>query len=482
MTTAYRHTILYLLLALVLLQLAVTLLTYGFSLYDDEAFWHYIGRNWLRHGLVPYSGGADNKSPLIFLIFGISDLLFGVNYWFPRVLGTGVEALGMWYLYRIAVLMAGRRAGILAVSMYGLALLWRSTEGRFVSLTETYEVTCMILAVYYFLLGRGNRDYLISGSLAGLGFAFRLTGIAGMAAIGLFSFQRGWKAVLYFTGGLVLCLVILAGAATLAGIHLSDCWQFAIADNFGGGSFQNRDYPESVTKGFFHSEMILFYPPVLAYFLMKKKIDILFIWLVAGCLCIWRIGYFSNAHLKDILPPLALTAALSIDRMMDTLRLPFKQGLAVIWICWFPKDTEPIFCVDNVLHPVIATPQSYCAAPWSPLDNYSRKKLGLWIKANTGIHDKVYIANYASAILVYTERLCPSIYFSTNEGDRAKKIFYRQMDADKPDLLAVPLNNDYETNVSKEQRDYIRDLTSSWYREDTCMYGYTIYRIQKKRS
>ena len=60
----------------------------------DESMWHYIGRNWIRNGLVPYQGGVDNKSPLIFLIFGISDWLFGVNYWFPRLLGIAVQSTG----------------------------------------------------------------------------------------------------------------------------------------------------------------------------------------------------------------------------------------------------------------------------------------------------------------------------------------------------------------------------------------------------
>ncbi|HXB28723.1 MAG TPA: hypothetical protein VNW49_02835, partial [Puia sp.] len=51
-----------------LLQVFVGLFTNGFTLSFDEAMWHYIGRNWFRHGLIPYSGGMDNKSPLIFAV------------------------------------------------------------------------------------------------------------------------------------------------------------------------------------------------------------------------------------------------------------------------------------------------------------------------------------------------------------------------------------------------------------------------------
>src|SRR3569623_3551553 len=97
----------------------------------------YICRNWFRNGLVPYNGGVDNKSPIIFAIFGLSDKLFGVNYWFGRVLGTLVQSVGIYYLCKLAKHIAGERAGILAISFYGLSLLWHGTGGRYVSFTET---------------------------------------------------------------------------------------------------------------------------------------------------------------------------------------------------------------------------------------------------------------------------------------------------------------------------------------------------------
>src|SRR5579871_5354318 len=97
-----------------ILQLIVAFFTYYHSLTFDEAMWQYIGRNWFRNGLVPYTGGVDNKSPMIFAIFGLSDKLFGVNYWFGRVLGALVQSVGIYYLYKLAKHIAGEQAGILA--------------------------------------------------------------------------------------------------------------------------------------------------------------------------------------------------------------------------------------------------------------------------------------------------------------------------------------------------------------------------------
>src|SRR6202012_5875150 len=123
--------IFYLLIALTCLQLFITLLTNGFAFSQEEAMWHYIGRNWFRHGLVPYRGGADNKSPLFYVIFGLSDYLFGVNYWFPRVLGTIVQSMGIFYVSKIAKQIYGKQAELLAGSFYGLSVLWHGADGRY---------------------------------------------------------------------------------------------------------------------------------------------------------------------------------------------------------------------------------------------------------------------------------------------------------------------------------------------------------------
>ena len=110
-----------------ILQLLVALLPNHLNF--DEAMWQYIGRNWFRNGLVPYSGGVDNKSPLIFALFGLSDKLFGVNCWFPRIVGTACQSAGIYYVYKIAKHIASDYAAIFSITIYGLSLLWKSTDG-----------------------------------------------------------------------------------------------------------------------------------------------------------------------------------------------------------------------------------------------------------------------------------------------------------------------------------------------------------------
>jgi hypothetical protein len=50
-----------LIFAIVVLKLIISLFTDGLTFTHEEAMWQYIGRNWLRFGMIPYSDGVDNK-------------------------------------------------------------------------------------------------------------------------------------------------------------------------------------------------------------------------------------------------------------------------------------------------------------------------------------------------------------------------------------------------------------------------------------
>jgi hypothetical protein len=467
-----------LLLVLGMLQLAVSLLTFGFSLYDDEAIWHYIGRTWLRMGIIPYQQSFDNKTPLIWLVFGFSDLLFGVNYWFPRLLGTIVELVGVWYVFKIGAHLGGRRTGILAMTMYGLALLWRCTEGRYPSLTETFEVTFVTIAIFLTLTATGKRNFVVIGLLTGLAIAFRLTGLTAAAAIFLFSWRK--RGAFTFAASAVGCGIGLVALTLLAGIHGKEFLQFGLLINFQRGQpFDPALYLTRMTRAFFHNELVCFYPLALLYFAMTRKADILLVWLVGGCLYILALGTFSEAYFKDILPPLAIAAAAAVDLLATKAGISFRKTLAVIWICFFPKDTEPLFAATEMTNPGAhtGTSESYCAPPYPPLTNYARKQVGLWIKMHTRPDDIVYVPT--PTVLVYTERRCPALYFSAGANwEAARLVFYQQLANRKPDLIALPLNAGNESNVSPEQREHLHSLAQSEaYRADTCINGYSIYRL-----
>lgn len=462
-----------------LVQLGIAFLTDGFGFSFDEAMWQYIGRNWFRHDLTPYSGGVDNKSPLIFAVFGISDKLFGVNYWFPRVLGIVCQSAGLYFVYRIAKHIAGSRTGMIALTLYGLSLLWRSTGSKYVSYTETYAITAIIIAFYFFITAQNNRNFFYSGLIAGIGAAFRYSAFFGIAALFIAIAGKNFKASLVFTSGVFTALLLFVFFLIISGIGLHDFIIYSFSDNFGAGSPTDHSILwriENFLDKFFYSELILFYPAVIGYFIIRKKIDPLGLWLIFEFIGIHIIGIYDRVHLKDFLPVFSLMSAIAIQHAVEIYNIPSRQMTLIIWISFFPKVIEPFVGLKKLFRPPPDKSETYCKGRNEHLDEDSKRKLGLWIKANTRDVDKVLIAGLGAQIQAYTERISPSIYFNATQTGIAKRRFWNDISADLPALVAVPMFADYTQNVGVDTRDFITGFIGKNYKRDTCMYGYNIYR------
>ena len=137
---------------------------------------------------------------------------------------------------KIAKHTAGHRAGILAISFYGLSVLWHGADGKYVASTEVFDIVFVIAAFYYFLTAKSKKAYFISGFLMSIGLAFRLSAVFGIPALFIASFRRGTRCMLMFCSGVLSGMLFLALLGTLAGINLYDVYTFTLADNFGSGS------------------------------------------------------------------------------------------------------------------------------------------------------------------------------------------------------------------------------------------------------
>ncbi len=484
-----KRNLLQLIIIFAVLQLLIAFLTDGMIFAHDEAMWHYIGRNWFRHGLVPYRGGVDNKSPLVFILFGISDWLFGVNYWFPRILGTVIECIGLYFVFKTARYFAGAKplslsndrseqAGLLAVTIYGLSLLWRNTGGKYVSFTETYEMTCIVAAFYWAMAVTKRGHALVSGLFAGLGFCFNVFAFFGIAAIGISSLQKKFADAIAFSIGVLTSIALMALIISLSGIHLQDVFIYGFKDNVGPGSPTDISLSgklENFENGFFYSELILLYPAAIAYFLIVKKIDAIAIWLICSFIGINLLGIYARPHFKHLLPALSLMNALSVIYLVDKYHLPFKQVKIIIWICFFPKVFEPLFGVKKLFFGTAGKPSTdICGQTYE----YSKKKLGLWVRANTTEQERVLVAGHGAQVQVYSERLSPTIFFNITQTARAKKIFVAEVGSNKPGMILIPVTGDYNKNVNQDIRMFLDTLVEKNYDRDTCMYGYAIYRLK----
>ena len=467
---------------LLVLQLFVTLFTDSFALSFDEAMWHYIGRNWFRNGLTPYSGGIDNKSPLIFAIFGLSDKLFGVNYWFPRVLGTVCQAIGIFYIYKIGRHLSGERAGLLAMSFYGLSLLWHATGGKYVSYTETYDVLFIILAVYHYLTAKNKGDLFVAGLLAGTAFAFRLTGAFGILAIFISCLVKNRRYALVFCVGAACNIIVFMVSCLIAGISLHDLLTYGLTDNFGPGSATDHTLLwkwHNFSAKFLLSGMLLFYPFLLGYLFIKRKVDLFVLWLILAFIAINAVGIYDAVHLKELLPALSLISAFFVDFLLNRYMFRTSLALLVIWIVFFPYLSEQRATVKRLLSNDTGAPPKPCTPPYAIPDEGTRKLLGQWVRDHTAPQDKVYIAGFGAQVQAYSERISATVYFNATQTLVAKERFYRDMRSNKPAMILIPLFPEYKQTVSPDMRQFVAEMVTRDYKPAGCMNGYSVYRISK---
>lgn len=495
----YRPMALILLFAL--LQTCVAFLTNQQTFTHEESMWHYIGRNWFRHGLTPYAGGVDNKSPLIFAVFGLSDVLFGIDYWFPRVAGIAVQCVGMLFIYKIALFIANRygtanaegrsaspvikeihsrQTATIALTLYGLSILWRAAGGKYVSFTETYAVAFVLASVYCYIAAEGRGKTFLSGALAALAIGWRLSAAFSVLAIFIHASVKRKNALIPFIAGAISGLLVLTLLALAAGINLNDLYIYAFADNFTAGSTTDHSFAwrfEKFVDNFFYSELILFYPAIIAYFFTKKQYSLLTIWLVCEFTGINALGIYARPHFKQLLPVLCLISGISIAHLVHQYGVSFRNAMIVAWLVFFPKITEPITGLKKLFAPGPDRSKEYCAPPYPRTDETSEKKLGLWIRANTKPGDLVFVAGFGARVQLYSERLSPTIYFNVTQTDRAAMDLIITLNQKKPQLIALPLFSDYKKYVKPEITQPIDMLINSAYSYERCLYGYAIYRL-----
>jgi hypothetical protein len=477
--------VIYVIVILVLLQLFIALLTNGFAMSADEAMWHYIGRNWFRNGLVPYSGGVDNKSPLFFAIFGLSDKLFGVNYWFPRVFGTLCQTAGIYYIYKIANQIAGRQAGILAISFYGLSVLWHGADGRYVSYTETYEVMFIIISFYFFISAQSKKSFFISGFMAAIGLCFRLSAFFGIVALFIACLYKRKEFTPIFCLGVLAGILFPALAGILAGINLHDVFTYALADNFGSGSTTDHSFLWRMVQFynmFFYSEVILFYPLVLVYLFIKRRIDWLILWLIFAFIGINVVGNYARVDLKEMLPAMSLMGAFAMTHLINTFNISLRQVMLIVWICFSPKIVEPFVNFKRLFTGEFQKAENFCHEPFIQPDESASRQLGWWVKANTAPNEKVFVAGYGSQVQAYSERISPSIYFNATQTRIAKERFFKDMKQNKPAVILVPLFPEYKQYIDADLRLYVDELVAKDYYFERCMFNYNVYRIRIEKT
>jgi hypothetical protein len=339
-----------------------------------------------------------------------------------------------------------------------------------------------IISFYFFLSHKGKKGLFISGSLAAMALGFRLSAFFSIGALFIASFRKKRIYTMTFCIGVLSGIVFLALVGFLAGINLHDVYTNAFADNFGTGSTTDHDFWWRMVQFynmFFYSELILFYPLLLIYLFIIKRVDWLVLWLIFVFIGINVVGNYARVDMKELLPAMSLIGAFVLSHLINFYNLSMKQVMVIIWICFTPKLVEPLLNFQRLFTGEFQKAENFCHEPFIQPDESASRQLGWWVKANTSPQEKVLVAGYGSQVQAYSERISPTIYFNATQTLIAKRRFFQDMKQSKPGMILVPLFPEYKQYIDADLRLYVDELLARDYYLDRCMFNYNVYKIRK---
>jgi hypothetical protein len=356
--------------------------------------------------------------------------------------------------------------------------MWKVTGGKLVSFTETYATACIIYSFYKCLVTETRKGFLISGVVAGLAIAFRISALFSVIAILILCIKRKRGGVVPFLSGMIGSCTVLLGIAILAGIHPGKMLEYMVLENFGAGSITAQTLSwklRGFIDNFFLSYLVIFAPFTICYIVIKKKVDALVIWFILTFIGINFLGIYARPHFKELLPSLSLMSGLVLAYLPSNYSFSSRIALILTVILFFPTSLEPYWGIKKWLNPPVIDQQAYCAPGTMQATEEAEKQLGLWIRTNTKESDKVYVAGFGARVQVFSERLSPTVYFNVTQTYRAISTIYTDLHSTPPEMIAVPTFENYKKYVQSDIRRIVDDLIKSQYTFSKCLYGYNIY-------
>jgi hypothetical protein len=432
------------------LMLTMTINSPSFMrLNEDEGIWFYIGRVWLSDNIPPYVGTSDNKTPAIFLVFGLSNLLAGVTIWLPRLIGVASMVGASVVLYFIAQRLLSREAGAIAMCLFGLTMAWGLMDGPYTAQTESFLVLLVSAGFFCLIIARSTHDrkhlalLLSAGLCVGMAINFKEIAVTSAAALSLFclfeglSSQRSSGQILRDLTAIVAGILLAIGLSLLpllaSGVSVAQYWQGAwlilLEPGTGNPNLQNRIQRAFAT--WMRKDLLWLYLPLLVFIVQKRSAQThgipywgILAWLALEFAGTNASGFYYGHHLKQVMPPLAIASGLGIALVLERWRadaLLYQKIVAAVLIClvivYFPYYI--IRWPPGLVH-LIRTEVLYQKARWSGSQSEPRdhdEAVGLWLKTYTSAEDYVYlwgtsyIAANRHAVLAYSQRRAPTKYF-----------------------------------------------------------------------
>lgn len=472
-----------------IIGLSATLIPFRYGMEVDEGIWNYIARMWMLYDMAPYKDLVENKPPNIFYIFAMSNYLFGLNVWFPKLAAVVSTVATSLVLYVLGKTLHSKSSGLFAMIFFGMGMA-SYLVGAYTTATETFMVLFTSLSVLYMVKSQREKSVpgyivymVLSGFWVGVAISFKQIALADLGAV-FFLYVLYRKARTTPHGSFIRdCLLIAAGALTAAAVcvapvlangvpvryYLECVWELIL--------FSGTVHPQAVTvkKSFevwSQAEMMFYYIGVF-WFAVKRKIFAakaipvfgLLAWVTVDFLAVNAAGTYWWHHLVQLMPSVSLVAGLAYGVALDSIDLRaqvYRKAVcgSVLFIILMFVPYPAI--MDYLKHQALF----YDNNPATK----NKRELGLWIKEHTVPDDTIYVyESTGSVILAYTDRRSASRHFSRMflHNPEFTQQFRDELADNPPDYLIVRAGS-FFSGLFKQ---FIIDN----YQISTREYGYNIF-------
>jgi hypothetical protein len=412
------------------------------QMYGDEGIWSYMGRIWAENSIRPYSQALDDKPIGIFWLNSISHEMFGVNFFFERMLGVLAIIITSCFLYKINKNLFGSSSGIFALVTYSMAAVWKDTNGSVTGFSEVFMVCFSTIGFFWIMESlRTNNEKLSNLVLAGLAFGIavsfkQVAGLSLLAALLSYTLIKYKKIELLIWDNIFIITCFLASFFILHLPLLSP----DVLENYAKYAWLNPRYYETVFwrlpkffEAFFSSRMVLFYPFLLflLIFLGRFRSNLLLksicTWLVLAFIGVSISGYYGGHQITQLLPSLSLLIGISIAILVQKFSLDRTKTLLIIIILFFPFNV-----VTHNAASILSSKHNFHSSVINHIVGNSKlKELGLWIRKHTEKEDYIFIYGKGPNVtLAYSNCLSASPYINN----------MRFVDSSIPEKVAKDLN------------------------------------------
>ena len=467
-------------------HLALRRYSFSLPLMSDEGEYAYEARLWSGGGL-PYRDAYFQKPPMVAALYRLAYAALPGDLLAPRRLAVAFSLFTMLLLFLLSPRSWNPAARLVASALYGI---WSTSPIGSVGFAANTEVfLCAftslgaLAASRHIESPRPGRWVFLCGLASGLAFATKQTAVWTALLFGFVCLLGGRRRPDWRMGLAFLCGAALAPAAFTSyfsargglGALLDDVYRrnglyasMVVLTSSGGA--RARWFLRAVVPQFLAGDWPAWGAALLGLAFTRARLDsvetLATLWLGAGLTGAATGLLFFPYYFLQAFPPLAVAAAIGIERLAENVRGRWPAWLAAGALCAYPvlvrgdayfRDS-PRALADRLLYP-------------NPL--FEAVDIADYIRSRTTPRDTIYVFGSEPHIYVYAGRRCatehifayPLTFFPGGPAEIEQEL--AKLKAAGPKFIVYscqPGSTIIVSRLGESFRDGVRDLLRRRYR------------------